>query len=210
LILVGGLLGSPGFAWADRGALTLEGGGHVAFTDVGVPYGTGANVVGTSGGGSAGLRYAITNRLELAVGGFWDPAVSYLHQPVALATANGAFSGAMPSRVGGFGAHGGVRYALYGLVWRFKVGCDLGWAHTYYEQPDLVDVSDPATPVSYGLKLSNVGLDRLLVAPTVGVEWQASDHFSVSLMPRLQALFGSQAGYSVVLPLTIGWSWYFL
>jgi hypothetical protein len=96
-----------------------------------------------------------------------------------------------------------------GLVWRIPVGFELGWAHTRATNRDLLDTSDPRAPVSR-LSLADGGSDELLLAPFAGLEWLATDHLRFSIVPRLELLVGATSGSTlgVVVPLTVGWSWY--
>jgi hypothetical protein len=61
-----------------------------------------------------------------------------------------------------------------------------------------------------GLTLGNGSTDQLLVAPLLGIEWLATDHLRFSIMPRLEVLLGGKSTFGVVVPITVGWSWYLL
>ena len=65
---------------------------------------------------------------------------------------------------------------------------------TRLEKQDLLDRSNPQNPVSFGLRIDSTISDRLFVAPFAGVEWVATDHFSVSIVPRLERPIGGSVG----------------
>lgn len=200
----------PVAAFADRGALTLEGGGAVRFGAVSPSVGAGDSVMGTLGGAWLDLGYGLTNRLELQASGFWNAGATFVHQRVAVGSANGSMSGALTQDVSRWGAAAGVRYAVAGFVWRVPIGFELGWAHTSSTNRDLLDTSDPRGASSLGLTLGNGSTDQLLVAPFLGIEWLATDHLRFSIMPRLEVLLGGKSTFGVVVPITVGWSWYLL
>jgi hypothetical protein len=200
----------PADARADRAALTAELGGALRLGAVSPSIGNGENVTGTLGGPRLGLRYALTNRLEVGISAFWYPQATFVHQAVTLPAASGSTSGALTQDVSRWGAAAGVRYILAGSVWRIPAGLDLGWVHTSATNRDLLDTSDPRGASSFGLALGDGRSDQALVAPLVGVEWLATDHLSFSLVPRFEFLVGAHSTFGVVVPLTIGWSWYLL
>ena len=195
------VLAHPGRARADRGAFTLEGGGALRLGAMRPSIGTGDQVVGTLGGAWLGVRYGFTNRIDVQLRGFWDAPATFVQRPV---TVNGT-SGALTQEVSRWGAAAGVRYVVAGIVWRMPVGFEVGWAHTSVSSRDLVD---PATGASLGLVSSEGGRDQLLLAPFAGLEWAATDHLTFSIIPRLELLVGSQSTVGVVVPLAVGWSWF--
>jgi hypothetical protein len=194
----------PARALADRGAITLEGGGALRLQSEAPSVGAGSAVAGTTGGARVTLRYGLTNRLEVQASGFWDAHATFVQEPVAV----GSVSGALTQDVGRWGAAAGVRYVVAGLVWRVPVGLELGWAHTSVTNRDLVDTSDPRGASSLGLRLGESSTDQPLLAPFVGLEWLATDHLRFSVVPRLEVLLGRPSTLGVVVPFTAGWSWY--
>jgi len=50
--------------------------------------------------------------------------------------------------------------------------------------------------------------DKLSLAPFVGLEWLATDRLSFSIVPRVELLVGSPSAVSVIVPFTMGWSFY--
>jgi hypothetical protein len=207
LLTVAGL---PSPAAADRGAVTVEVGGSMRLGAVSPSIGAGDSVTGTLAGPCLAVRYALTDRLELGVSAFWDTRAPFVHEPVAVTTASGTSSGALTQDIARWGAALGLRYALVGLVWRIPLGLDVGWAHLSATKRDLLDVSDPRAPTSLGLTLGDGTADHVLLAPSLGLEWLATDHLSFSIMPRLELLLGTGSTVGVVVPLTVGWSWYLL
>jgi hypothetical protein len=100
----------------------------------------------------------------------------------------------------------GARY-LVGMVWRLTLGLDVGWSHRSYSNFHHIDVSG-SEPVDYELGLPNFTTDNLIVAPVVGVEWAAGDHWSLSLLPRTELLLGPDPTVALTVPLVLSWSWY--
>jgi hypothetical protein len=85
-----------------------------------------------------------------------------------------------------------------GLVFRFHIGAEIGWARVAFT--DLSHAS--GAPLA-----SSRDVNGLLLAPRVGVEWAVSDHIALALTPRVDLLIGEpQLAFSV--PLTISYSWY--
>ncbi|WP_143828007.1 hypothetical protein [Anaeromyxobacter sp. Fw109-5] len=69
---------------------------------------------------------------------------------------------------------------------------------------DLMDVSVPGNEHSFGLGLRDRATDSLVLAPVAGVEWQVTDHWTVSVMPRLQFVVGGVNRLGLLVPVTIG------
>ncbi len=203
------MLLAPARALAERGSFTLEGGGAVRLGSVGPSVGAGDAVMGTLGGAELTVRYGFTNRLEMQASGFWDAPAAFAQPRVTVSTPSGDVAGALTQDVSRWGAAVGVRYAVAGLVWRIPVGFELGWAHTRAANRDLLDTSDPRAPVSR-LTLADGSSDALLLAPFAGLEWLATDHLRFSIVPRLEVLVGAASGSTVgvIVPFTVGWSWY--
>jgi len=93
-------------------------------------------------------------------------------------------------------------------VWRWFVGGELGWAQQSFTRLDLVNVSDPSNPQSYGLGLADRSRGAFVLSPLAGVEWQFADHWSVAIAPRVQVMLGGVGQVAVVLPVSVGYSWY--
>src|SRR3954470_3730904 len=67
-------------AYADRGAVSAEIGSGVALMTVRAPYAIGAPTqIGTAWTTSGGVRYALTNSLELGASAFYQPATTFTH-----------------------------------------------------------------------------------------------------------------------------------
>ena len=199
------MLAGPDPASADRGAFTVEGGPVGRLGSMPPSAGTGDSVIGTTGGGTLGVRFALTNRLELHARGFYDAPGTFVHFPVLVSTGSGEQSGALTQALSRWGAAAGVRYIVAGLVWRIPVGLEFGWMHTRLTGREFVNPAD-GTPI--GVQLGDQSHDQLLVAPFLGLEWQATDHLSFALLPRLEIVTGTPSTVGVVAPLLIGWSWY--
>jgi hypothetical protein len=201
---------APVVALAERAALTVEGGGAVVGMRLSPSVGSGDAVFGSLGGPELRVRYALTNRLELQAGGFWNAPASFVNTQVRASTGAGPVVGALRRDVGRLGVLAGARFVLAGHMVRFPVGLEAGWVRTSYTKQDLVDRTDPQRPVSYGLRIEAVNSNRLLLAPSAGVEWLVTDHLSISIVPRLEIQVGAASSTAIAVPLAIGWSWYLL
>jgi hypothetical protein len=199
---------APATVAADGGAVTLEAAPLLTvFPSMPPLAGHGPSITGTAGGGLLGVRYAVRNDLELSAAGFYEASATYTHPGVSLASAGGTFPGSLTGSSGRYGALIGARM-VWGLRWRLHVGAEVGWAHQEIQKLDLINVSDPSNPHSYGLGLADRSRDALILAPLAGVEWQVSDHWSVTVVPRLQVMLGGAGRVAVMVPLSVVWSWY--
>ena len=157
-------------------------------------------------GVSAGVRYGLTNAVELTLGGVYDLPAHVTHAGASIPTVdNGTFTGTLGYELSRFGVLGGVRYVT-GLVVRLTVGAELGWSHRSYSIPQLRDPTRAGAP-DYGLGLPDLAVDDLVVQPGVGVEWAFADHWSASLLLRTTLLLGPEpvVGLSGGLTLSYGW-----
>lgn len=207
VILAAALGLAPTVAAADRGALTLELGPAVSVLAASPSQGTGSSTLGTGAGGTTGIRYAISNSLELAATGFWEAPADYFHANVEVGSATGTVRGTLSERTQRYGALAGVRF-VHGYVWRLHLGAEVGWAHESYTRRDLIDVSVPGNEHSFGLGLRNRATDSLVLAPVAGFEWQFTDHWSLSVMPRVHLQVSRKSQVALVLPATVGYSWF--
>ncbi len=206
MLLVASALPAP--VQADRGAITVEAGPNLTWWPRMPPaVGSGRGVSGTAGGGQLSLRYGLRNDFDLTASGFYDTEAPYSHTGVTVKAGGGSFAGTLASRTTRWGAAVGGRY-VKGLVLRFFVGGEVGWSQQRSTRLDLINVSDPANPHSYGLGLADRSQGALLLTPLAGVEWQVTDRWSVSLAPRLQIQIGDAGRVAVSLPLSVGYSWY--
>jgi hypothetical protein len=199
------LLAGPERAPADRGAFTVEGGPAGRLGSMPPSAGTGDAVTGTTGGGTLGVRFALTHRLELHARGFYDAPATFVHFPVVVSTGSGEQTGALTQDVSRWGVAAGARFIVTGLVWRVPVGVELGWAHTRITDRAFVNPAD-GTPL--GEPLGTQSREQLLIAPFLGLEWEATDHLSFSVLPRLEFVTGTPSTVGVVVPVMVGWSWY--
>ena len=195
-------------ALADRGALSVEGGGGMTALNQPAPY---ASPSASTLGGAAtivlGARYALTNNWEATVWGFYEPQVAYFHNGINITTSDGAFPGTLSEQLTRFGGLAGVRH-VWGSVFRFAVGLDVGWSHRSYSKLDAINDTSPSAPVDYGLGLASYSTDNLVLSPMLGVEWAVGDHYSFSLMPRFELLIGRDKTWAFTAPLCFSWSWY--
>jgi hypothetical protein len=194
-------------ARADRGALIVEVGPVLSGARIPPGAGAGASVAGTLGGVSLGVRHALRNDLELTARGEWFKAASFFQDGTTVTTPDGVFSGQAQARVGRQGAAVGARW-VHGLVWRMTAGLEVGWMRLSYESLDLVDVSDPGTPRTYGLALGSPSRSAFVMSPAAGVEWSVTDHMSASIALRLDFAPGRADLSSITVPLTVGWAFY--
>jgi len=201
-------LGAPALASADLGAITVEAGGVWRYGEVQPSTGQGDSVSGSLVGAWGTVRYGLTNNFEFEGLGFWEAPATFVHGQVTVPSAAGNVTGALTQDVSRWGGAVGARYIVAGLVWRLPVGLDLGLMHTTATNRDLLNTSNPAGATSFGLTLGDGASNQLLVAPFAGIEWLASDHFRISVMPHLEFLVGGGSTVGLVVPLTLGWSWY--
>jgi hypothetical protein len=207
VIVVAALAVAPATADADRGALTLDLGPALSLLGASPSQGTGTTTLATGGGGVLGLRYALRNELELAGLALWEAAADYFHSGVVLDGPTGSVEGTLAERVQRYGVFGGLNY-VRGYVWRLHLGGEIGWLRESYTRRDLLDVSDPANVHSFGLPLQDRTTDSFVVAPLAGVEWQFADHWSLSVMPRVQFLVGGTNRVALLVPVSVGYSWF--
>jgi hypothetical protein len=188
---------------ADAGALSFELAGGASLLSVRAPNATAAAETGTAWSLALGASYALTSKLELGVHAFFEPPEQFVHDNASITTDAGTFKGSLTERSSRLGAAIRVR-RLFGLVWRPVVGIDAGWSHRTFSRLDLVDGS---TGRSFLLQLPEASQDALLLAPAIGLRW-TDDHIAFGIEPRVELLVARQTTWSVVVPLTISWSWY--
>jgi hypothetical protein len=199
----------PAGARADRGALTLEGGGFFAIDSVPPAVGVGPAVTGRSYGGILGVRYALTNALEVSASGFYEAPGTYYHANTTYTNSTSVYPGTLESRTSSWGLMAGGRW-VGGLVWRYFIGGEVGFGYRSYSSLDLINVSNPGSPQSYGLTdiPDSVGTVALLVSPLAGIEWFITDHISLALAPRVQVYLGAQSEMRFIVPVVFAYSWY--
>lgn len=201
------LAGAPAAVAADRGALTLELGPALSVLNAAPSQGAGSATLATGGGGTLGVRYALSNALEVGALAVWEAPADYFHSRVEFAPPTGRVRGTLTERAQRYGALAGVHY-VRGFVWRLHLGAELGWTRETFTRRDLLDVSDPANVHSFGLGLQGRTSDALVLAPVAGIEWQFADHWYVSVMPRVQLLVGGTSRVGLLVPVTVGYSWF--
>ena len=198
----------PGAARADRGALTLELSPALTWWPAwGPAVGSGSGMSGTTAGGLVGFRYALRHDLELTASGFYEASAAFMNPGTMVGTDAGPLTGTSRATVSRWGGLVGARW-VHGLVWRWFVGGEIGWAHQPLTKLDLFNVSDPSNPQSFGLGLGDRSRGALVLSPLAGVEWQFTDHWSIAVTPRVQVLLGGVGRVAVVAPVSVGYSWY--
>ena len=190
---------APGRALPDGGAVTIAGGPALTVLPLmTLPVDGSPTALVSTFGGVLELRYAPGNHLEIVATGFYDAPARVAH-----VTLDGG--GALVSRVTGevtsWGALLGVQY-VSGLTWRFHIGGAIGWRHQGLSKVDGWSVSGGTTTALHS------GMDALVLSVVAGLEWQVSDRLNVSVLPSLQFLVGGQGRVAIVLPVTLGYSWY--
>ncbi len=199
---------APVSARADRGALTLELAPVLTWwPSVGPAVGSGSGVNGTTGGGLVGVVYALRNDLEFTASGFYERPANFTYPGTTVGTEAGPLTGTLTARTSRWGLLAGGRW-VHGLVWRWFVGGELGWVQESFTQVDLINVSDPSNPQSYGLGLADSTSGAFVISPLAGIERQFKDHWSLAFTPRVQVMLGGVGEIGVVLPVSVGYSWY--
>lgn len=202
---VGLLLLAPAGALADRGALTLEAGGSVSALRLSPPVGSGASVQGTTAGAELRVRYALTNSLELTLGGSWTAPSRYYHDGVTMVDAFGDHYGQLQSTATRWAVMGGARW-VRGTVWRFVAGAEAGLTVSSFTRVSFLDLTGGGAGAS--MTLSDSSATQVTVAALAGVEWNITDRLAVAVVPRVEALLGTPTALAVVLPLSVSFSWY--
>jgi hypothetical protein len=199
-------------ALADRGALTIDAGGGGVATLLPAPTPVGfaatAPVTPTTAAVAVvGARYALSNAVELAISGFFQPSIAIFHNGVTLTSVDATpFPGTLSHQYRGYGGAVGARY-LWGSEWRLTAGVQLGWARRLYS--GLQQVNDRVSPaVDYRLGLADFAIDSVLFAAGGGIEWVFADTMSVSLLARLEFIPGRALAVAVMLPVQISFSFY--
>lgn len=208
------LLLAPRPASADRGALTLAGGVSPMLASVPAPY----TMAGTKQqrGFEVGpwleARYALSHRFELGLVGFYEAPATYWHSGVNVIDQGASYPGTLKHQMVGYGALANVR-AVFGMIWRPVLALDVGFARRSYSGFMAIDDSDPRSPRDYGLPLAEYAETQLMTAVGAGLEWSPwtprwLEKVTFSVVPRLQMRLGGQSSWAVVVPFTVGWSWY--
>jgi hypothetical protein len=195
-------------AWADRGALSLDLGAGGTALRVSAPYVTApTSTWGLAPSVGLGLRYAVSNSVELTVGGFYEWPVRETYAGVSLQPpGSGPLPGTLSLDLARFGVTAGLRYVT-GTVFRPFVGLEGGWSHRTYS--DLHHVNTAVQPpADYNLPLSDFGTDNVLLQPLVGLEWAFGDRASVAVVVRVPVLLGPESTVGVSASLVVSYSWY--
>lgn len=190
---------APAAARADRGALTLELGPSLAISPRWPAPASGAGGFAAAAPGAIlGLRYAPTNHLELSAEGLFQAPAS---GTASVVDAGGVVVATAAASLADWGVLVGLR-VVAGLAWRFHVGADLGWQHLACSRLTL------SGPGGGSLPAPGAGRDAAALAAGAGLRWQGSDRLSVAVAPRLEVLLGAPATLVVLVPVTLGFSWY--
>jgi hypothetical protein len=199
---------APRYVHADRGALTVEVSPVLTWwPSMGPAVGSGSGVNGTTGGALIGVRYALRNDLEFTASGFYERPADFTNTGTTVDTDAGPLTGTLTAQTSRWGLLAGARW-VHGFVWRWFVGGELGWAQESSTRIDLINTADPTNPQSFGLGIADASKGSFVISPLAGVEWQIKDHWNVAFVPRLQLMPGGSANFGVLLPVSIGYSWY--
>lgn len=198
----------PGAARADRGALTLDLSPALTWwPSMGPAVGNGSGVNGATVGGLVSVRYALRNNLELTASGFYEAPADFTNPGTTVGTEAGPLTGTLTARTSRWGALMGARW-VHGFTWRWFAGGEIGWSRQSFSELDLIDVSAPSGPRSYGLGLADRSEGAFVVAPLAGIEWQFADHWSVTVAPRVQVMLGGVGRVGITLPVSVAYHWY--
>ena len=196
-----------GVAWADRAALSVDVGGGGVVTSVPAPsVKSPKSTLALGGTVVAGVRYGLTNNLEISVSGFFDPPFPVYQNEVVVVSGGESYPGTLVHQFMRFGATGGAR-GVWGRRFRFHLGVEAGWLQNVYSHLKALEDSAPGPATEYRIQLADVSRAAFVAAPFFGVEF-VGDHWSVSVLPRAQISFGSELTWSVVLPLQFSWKWF--
>ena len=190
---------APGRALPDGGAVTLAGGPALTVLPLmTLPVDGSPTALVSTFGGVLELRYAPGNHLEIVATGFYDAPARFAHVTL---DGGGALVSRLTGEVTSWGALLGVQY-VSGLTWRFHIGGAIGWRHQGFAKVDGWSVSGGTVPALHS------GMDALVLSVVAGLEWQVSDRLNVSVLPSLQFLVGGEGRVAIVVPVTLGYSWY--
>jgi hypothetical protein len=202
------LAAAPAIAVADRGAITVELGPALTWwPSMGPAAGSGSGVNGSSGGGVLGIRYGLRQDIELTASGFYESPARFTNPGTTIDSGGAPATGTFTAKTSRWGVLLGARW-MRGLRLRWFVGGEVGLSRQTFTGLDLINVSDPSNPHSFGLGLGDRSKSALLLSPLAGVEWQLADRWSVSFTPRVQVLVGGVGTVGVVLPVSVGYSWF--
>ena len=190
---------APGKALPDGGAFTLAGGPSLTVLPLmTLPVEGSPTTLVSTFGGVVELRYAPENHLEIVATGFYDAPVSFAHVTL---DGRGVLVSRLTGEVTSWGALLGVQH-VSGLTWRFHIGGAIGWRHQGFAKVDGWSVTGGTAIALHS------GMDALVLSAVAGVEWQLSDRLNLSVLPSIQFLVGGEGRVAVVVPVTLGYSWY--
>jgi len=206
-------LSSPIAARADRGALTASIGAGPEIANVPAPYTRATpSLLSYQFGALPEVRYALQNWLEVELAVLFEAPTTYWFSGADVVTRSGSYPGTLRTKMWGLSPHVGGRLVL-NHVWRPVLELDAGLSARRFSQFQAIDAA--RHDYLLGDELSSLWVTQFLGAVGLGLEWapwtpRALDHLSVSLVPRLQVRLASSglADWAVLVPLTVGWSWY--
>src|SRR2546422_6143700 len=145
-LAVGALvLGMGTAAYAERGAVSADVGLGVALINVRAPYAQGSpSQVGSSFVTSLGLRYALSNALEVGASAFYQPPTTFTHSDAQVPSPGGLLPGTLSEQTQQFGFLLRGRF-VHGFKWRFVAGADVGFATRIFSNIDHYNLRDPGT-----------------------------------------------------------------
>jgi hypothetical protein len=119
------VVSSASAVYAERGGVSVEVGSGVSLVNVRAPYAVGApSQTGSSFTTSVGIRYAITNALEVGASAFYQPPTTFTHGGAGAAP-GGALQGVLLERT----AKWALRRCPFRawVPWRFVAGPTSVW-----------------------------------------------------------------------------------
>ncbi len=197
-------------ARADRGALSLDAGAGLVVASLNPPVGSGPAQSGVLYEGRLGLRYAVSNLLEVYLGGYYDMQAPWSYSGDVVPVAGSApLTGTLQSQMAGWGAEGGARRCA-GPALRLCLTAGRGAAMRLSSRMDLLNPNAAGGPASYGAGVVPGSITSFgpMAEVGAGFEWLVTDHQTVALTPLVRAVGGTGGGVYLVLPVTWSYSWY--
>ena len=200
------LLGSN-VSHADRAALSGEVQAGVALTSVQTAYVSDTrSSIGVAPSIGAQVSYALTNWLELGLGGAWMTPTSWYYRDQTYAKDGVSYAGDLQQRETQLGIWAGPKF-LAGSVYRFSLELDAGYTRRSYSQIHFLQVQPDGSAADYGFNLADTAQNGLLLSPALGFE-TGGDHWVLGIHPRLLVDPSALKSFAVVVPLSFQWSLY--
>ena len=201
VLVVAAALAVASPAVAETGALTPEVGAGVALPILAAPYVAGHPALAPGPGPAAavGLRYALTDDLELGLRLSVTSPVTVDHLWTAGATDQRLLEHGFQET----SALAVCRRYLAGLGWRLFVEGAVGWDHRRYFQVQPYQVVDGVAS-RLGASLPAFSVDDLVAGLGPGIEY-VWDHAAVGVRTEIDARVGPAVGGNAPHPVGVGW-----